>query len=188
MFLLVAKLKSVKIDDETYKILLKVKYEMTLEGKKVSFSKLIRDAVTERYSTTRVEENESKSEEVKLGEEIGEEFDVQKMIKEPVEPVDTHRERIVKIRKEVREVKTGICPVCGNIGIPVMALYTGNWIHRILVKCDDCGAEYVVSFGRDNLKPLNVFDRIKRRNPECKLVKYEEFLKKYKIIRELYEA
>lgn len=202
---------SVKVDNETYKILLEVKYRMALEGQKTSFSQLIRDAVLEKYKGTHVEKYESiqveeyKSEQVKEDEgeqvekcesvqveespdvKVHEEPNVQELIKEAVESVDAQKKRLIKVRKEVREVRTGACPSCGNIGTPIMALYTGEWIHRLLVKCDDCGTEYVSALGRDNLKHVSEFEKLKQHNPDCKLVKYEDFLKEYKVVRGLHE-
>lgn len=113
--------------------------------------------------------------------------DVQQLIEEAVESVDAQKRKIVRVRKEIREVRTGVCPQCGEYGTPVAALYTGEWIHRLLVRCDGCDIEYVSYLGAGNLKSVSEFEKIKEKYPDCELVKYEDFLKNYKVIRGLSE-
>jgi len=180
-------LPNVKIDNETYNLLVKLKYEAALKGTKTSFSELIRHAVFETYGKT-VQKEKRKVKVRKVEEkQPKEDEDVSKLIREAVESVDAQKTKISMGKIEVRETRLGTCPSCGNIGTPIMALYTGNWIHRLLVECDECGEKYVSYLGKNGLRHISEFDKLKEKCPNCKLVKYEDFLKKYKVIRGIHE-
>ena len=97
---------------------------------------------------------------------------------------DTDRiQTVTDDRVEVPEVKNPACPTCGCVGTPLMAIHSKGWIHRLLVECDGCGKQFVVYLGKSGLRKVDDFSSLKRKYPQCKLVPYEEFIKKYKPVR-----
>jgi len=120
--------------------------------------------------------------------------DVKKEVKEAYETFKKQEEMAghVKVfqmgrealeKEEIREVRTGNCPHCGGIGTPVKALYSQGWIHRLLVKCDDCGKPYLVYLGKENLKKVEEFEEIRKKAPECELYPWDKFKEEVTIVR-----
>jgi len=103
---------SIKVDSETHRLLLKLKYELALKGQHVSFGELVKKAVFEHYKSEKVSTNTSikveESQDVKVQKYESEkesEVDARKEIEEAVQSVDVQKKRFkhVEVHRMGRE-------------------------------------------------------------------------------------
>lgn len=151
--------KQIRISDNAYKLLLRVKGEKLAKGEKTTYSDIIEEALKMLITSTTPTSIKKPTNE-----------DVREMIKEAVKSVDAQKEKFEihpknknrrgfweVLNREVKVIRERLMCECGGEIVRTMALKSpsetgGEVVHRVLATCTNCKQKYLMKL--DKVRPV----------------------------------